>query len=127
VALGPLFFAPFLLTSCQFKKLESMKKIYSFALLLILLAGCSLQKNALPLVEGEVKGEIQINDDGCGAIIVAKINGKKMRLYPVNLPESLQQNGNEIVFTYVQSRAPQPEGCVIDMVIALESSRTMKR
>ena len=104
-----------------------MKKVYSFALLLILLAGCSLQKNALPLVKGEVKGEIQINDDTCGAIIVAKINGKKMRLYPVNLPESLQQNGNEIVFTYVQSRAPQPEGCVIDMVIALESSRTIKR
>jgi hypothetical protein len=104
-----------------------MKKVYSFALLLVLLAGCSLQKNILPLVDGEVKGEIQINDDTCGAIIVAKINGKKMRLYPVNLPEKLKQNGDEIIFTYVQSRAPQPEGCLIDMVIALESSRSLKK
>jgi hypothetical protein len=82
--------------------------------------------NAQPIIIDEMRalstGTIHLTDGGCGIYIDAKDNGTSKRLYPIDLPEQFKKEGLKIEFSYSLSRAPQPEGCLVDHVVVITSA-----
>lgn len=77
--------------------------------------------------DGKLLGVIRISGKGCSPIIEATENGELIKMYPVNLDESLKTDGLKIKFNYLPSKAMQPENCVIQLrVISVENVEPYK-
>ncbi len=72
--------------------------------------------------EMHAKGEVIVNDSSCPVMIVCvNDKGEKLKLYPINLEQQFRINGTELEFDYRFSRAPQPSGCSVDMVVTVHN------
>jgi hypothetical protein len=78
------------------------------------------------LQENELIGTVYLGTKDCPVMISVKEGGKVKGFYPINIDDSLKIDGKQFIFTYVPSRAPQPEGCNVDMTISLQTTRWMK-
>jgi len=83
--------------------------------------------NAQPIIIDKIRalstGTIHLTDGGCGIYIDAKVNGTGVRLYPIDLDERFKKEGIKIEFSHALSRAPQPEGCLVDHVVTITSAK----
>ena len=78
-------------------------------------------------VDGKISGVIRISNNGCSPIIEATENGELVKMYPVNLDESYKSDGLKIRFTYIPSRAMQPDACTFQLkVISIENVEPYK-
>jgi len=106
-------------------------KTLIFSCFLILLASCHHHKMSaesmeagpinLPSDDLMTKATVKVNSTGCVLYLEAEENGEKVSMYPVNLDDKLKIDGLVIRFTYHPSKAMQPENCLVDKVVALDS------
>jgi len=72
-------------------------------------------------------GIVRTQYKGCPALIEITEDGQMVKLYPVNLEESFKVDGLKIFFTYIPSKAQQPESCtLINKVVAVENVSKVK-
>ena len=77
--------------------------------------------------DGKIHGVIRVSGKGCSPIIEATENGELVKMYPVNLDESLRVDGLKIKFNYLPSRAMQPENCTFQLkVVSVENVEPYK-
>lgn len=102
-------------------------KTFLFSLAIVsLISSCATCKIQKSLQENELIGTIHLGNSECPIVISTKENGAVKGYYPVNVGDSLKVDhvdGKKIIFTYAQSRAPQPAGCDVDMTITLLTTR----
>lgn len=78
--------------------------------------------------DGKVTGTIKVSNSGCSPIIEVQEAGDIVKMYPVNLDESLRINGVKIKFNYLPSRAQQPESCTFELkVVSIENVEVIKK
>ena len=73
-----------------------------------------------------VLGIVHTPAEGC-PYYIETTSGKSLTLYPVNLIEKYQVEGLLLKFDYTLSRAQQPEGCKVDMVVYFDEVDVMRR
>ncbi len=101
-----------------------MKSI--FIVLTLVLFSCGMSKNKENTVENnQTKGEIILSDD-C-VMINSSIDGKELKMYPVNLDKQYHQSGLVILFDYSPSKAPQPTNCSVDRVVTVQNVSIFKK
>lgn len=102
----------------------------------ILVAACTTPKEVVVVEEQkevivehanevELVGKVRTSDT-CPLYLETYEDGKLVTMYPVNLEDHLKQNGVKISFTYILSRAKQPENCRVDKVVALENVKQLR-
>jgi hypothetical protein len=91
-------------------------------------------ENALPTQERpmseedmmDMQGTVRLNRPGC-PVSIDMIKGDLFTtLYPVNLDRQYYKEGLKIKFNYAPSRAPSPESCTADMVVAVSEVQIIK-
>ncbi len=65
-------------------------------------------------------------ESNCGVIISAQVDGLELKLYPVNLSDDFKKEGIKISFEFSPSRAMQPEKCLVDRVVSMETVQKIK-
>ena len=106
-----------------------MKSIFLAIAIAFLISSCATCKMQKSLQDNELIGTIHLGNSECPIVISTKENGAVKGFYPVNVDDSLKVDhvdGKKIIFTYAQSRAPQPAGCDVDMTITLLTARWAK-
>jgi hypothetical protein len=77
--------------------------------------------------DGSVNGTVYVSLKGCPALILVDNGTDQVRYYPVNLSDEYKQDGLKISFTFVPSRAMQPEGCtLVDMVVSVDNVKKVR-
>jgi hypothetical protein len=78
-------------------------------------------------VDDRMSGIVRVSYKGCSPIIEATENGELVKFYPVNLSDKMKVDGMKIKFTYIPSRAQQPETCTFQLkVISIENAEIVK-
>jgi hypothetical protein len=103
-----------------------MKSIFFSIALVTFCASCATCRVSKSLQENERIGTVHLGTKDCPVVISTKEDGKMKGFYPINIDDSLKVDGKQFIFTYVPSRAPQPEGCDVDMTISLQTTRWLK-
>lgn len=106
-----------------------MKSIFLSIAIASLITSCATCRMQKSLQVNELIGTIHLGNSACPVVISTKENGAVKGYYPVNIDDSLKVDnvdGKKIIFTYAQSRAPQPAGCDVDMTITLLTTRWSK-
>ncbi len=75
--------------------------------------------------EQKLIGKVLLNDN-CPFFIETHENGETVRMYPVNLADQYKKQGCKIQFTYLPSRAMQPNQCEVDKVVVVENVELAK-
>ena len=66
-------------------------------------------------------GKVFVSEGDCPLFIRTDVDGNKINVYPINLPDKYQEDGLQIDFEYRLSRAPQPAGCSVKYTVSIES------
>jgi hypothetical protein len=101
---------------------------------LVIATACSTSKEVVVEEKKEViveqaevtdlVGKVRTSEE-CELYLETYEGGKLVTMYPVNLDDNLKQNGVKISFTYILSKAKQPENCRVDKVVVLENVKQM--
>jgi hypothetical protein len=107
----------------------------------LLLASCGNRKNVsadTSVEETEVSAEttevapvrvlgiVHLSDQGCGVTIDVTEGEKTFNCYPVNIEDKYKVEGMKLKFFYEMSKAQQPEGCDVDLVISISDVAVMR-
>ncbi len=74
----------------------------------------------------KIEGLVRLDRPGCPVSIDMTVGDLFYTVYPVNLDKQYHKEGLKLKFSYVPSRAPSPESCTADMVVALDNIEIIK-
>lgn len=110
-------------------QIKVIMKSVLFIAYLVISTACASQKEITAPVDNVsienseqdkmLTGTVRVSDRGCPLFLEVYENGKLITMYPVNLDEKLKIDGTRIKFSYIPSRAMQPEKCLVDKVVSL--------
>jgi hypothetical protein len=73
----------------------------------------------------KLTGKVMLNEK-CPFFIETFENGQMVRMYPVNLADEFKKHGSKIRFTYIPSRAMQPNECMVEKVVVVDNVELLK-
>jgi len=67
-----------------------------------------------------------MESEGCGFIVLTKIDNVEVSLYVVNLSEEFKKANTKVQFDFIDSRAMMPENCKASKVVVAENMTLIK-